>query len=264
MEKFIIDNFQEILIEEGNWKIISNGNPLAVVPENLFKYYCLNENNIDALQNGYFYLSNPKHFNDPFDCSKNLIFENQRELKDWEYVESLNNLNDKGITCFSENGIQPLMWGHYTNSYRGFAIKLKPEFIIPNNNLSKLLKVVYSNNPNSISEKSAFAEQYQFIIKLEDWKYENEWRLIVNNPKENNNRFIYNLNAIEEILIGYQIFDPRNESEVILRDNFFKVLTNQFQGIPLFTIGPDQTKFTLKKMKFKFGTVEDLLGRFKT
>ena len=109
MEKFIIDDFQEILIEEGNWKIISNGNPLAIVPENLYKYYCLNENNIDAFQNGYFYLSNPKHFNDPFDCSKNLIFENQRELKDWEYVESLNSLSDKGITCFSENGIQPLM-----------------------------------------------------------------------------------------------------------------------------------------------------------
>lgn len=263
METFKIDENQELLIEGENWKIVSNGIPLNNVPENLYKYYCLNENNIDALENGYFYLSNPKDFNDPFDCSRNLITEFQKELEDWQYVQCLNSIENKGITCFSENGIQPLMWGHYTNSYRGFALKIKPEYIIPNNNLNKLFKVIYTNNPNSISEKSPFAKQYQLLIKLEDWKYENEWRLQIDSPLENSNKYFYNKDAIEEILTGYQIFATRNEAEEKLRDRFVKLLQTQFPNVPVYTIGPDQTKFKLAKTRLRFGTVEDFYERYK-
>jgi len=44
---------------------------------------------LDALKNNYVYLSNPKDFNDPFDCNRNLIIEKQKEIQEWQYVEKL-------------------------------------------------------------------------------------------------------------------------------------------------------------------------------
>jgi hypothetical protein len=174
MEKFRIDENQELIFNDGVFKLISNENFQTEIPKSLYKYYSLNKYNINALEENYFYLSNPKDFNDPLDCNQNLIIENQKKLVDWEYVPLLNNFTDKGITSFSENGLNPLMWGHYTKSYCGFTLKFKSLEILPDiseiNN--KLLKVIYSDYPNSISSSSSIAEIYQFIIKLNDWKYE--------------------------------------------------------------------------------------------
>jgi hypothetical protein len=262
MEKFRVDSKLEILFENEDWQIISNGIPLETNIKNLFKYYSLSEFNIDALENNYVYLSNPKDFNDPFDCSRNLIIENQKELSDWQYVESLNNNSKVGITCFSKNGMEPLMWSHYTNSYRGFCIKLKPEFINPvNKELIKLKQVIYSNNPNTISTQSKISKYYQLIVKLENWRYEEEWRLLYKNPTSVLNKFQYNDNSIEEISIGYQFFDVRNEAERKLKERFFKLRNGKFKNVPLYTVGPHQTKLELQKLSLIQGTVEDGLER---
>jgi hypothetical protein len=262
MEKFRVDSKLEILFENEDWQIISNGITLDTNTKNLFKYYSLSKYSIDALENNYFYLSNPKDFNDPFDCSRNLVMENQKELSDWQYVESLNNNSEVGITCFSENGMEPLMWGHYTNSYRGFCIKLKPEFINhANEDLIKLKQVIYSNNPATISTKSEFSKYYQLIVKLENWSYENEWRLLFKNPTSVSNKFYFNDNAIEEILIGYQFFNVRNEEERKLKERFFELRNSKFKNIALYTVGPHQTKLELQKIPLIEGTVEDGLER---
>lgn len=262
MERFKVDSKIDILFENEDWKIILNGVALESNSKNLFKYFTLTEFNIDALENNYVYLSNPKDFNDPFDCSRNLIKENKKGLTDWQYVESLNNNSEIGITCFSENGMEPLMWSHYTNSYRGFCIKLKPEFISPTNEeLIKLKRIIYSNNPNAISKHSKFSEYYQLIVKLENWRYEREWRLIHKNPVRISNKFYYNENLIEEISIGYQFFDVRNEAERQLKDRFFKLRNGKFRNIPLYTVGPHQTKLKLQKMLLKEGIIEDGLEK---
>jgi hypothetical protein len=41
-------------------------------PINLYKYYALNEKNIHALKNNYFYFSHPNQFNDIMDCKPHL------------------------------------------------------------------------------------------------------------------------------------------------------------------------------------------------
>ena len=51
MERFVIDNYQELLIEEGNLKIISKGRALNTKPENLHKYYVRFAATIASLQN---------------------------------------------------------------------------------------------------------------------------------------------------------------------------------------------------------------------
>lgn len=262
MERFKVDSKLEILIENEGWQIISKGVTLEANTKKIFKYYALTEFNIDALENNYVYLSNPKDFNDPFDCSRNLITEYQKELADWQYVESLNDNTKVGITCFSENGMEPLMWSHYTNSYRGFCIKLKPEFINPvNEEILKLKKVIYSNNPTPISIQSKFSKYYQLIVKLENWGYEKEWRLLYENPTNVLNKFYYNENYIEEISIGYQFFNVRNEAEKTLYEQFFKLINGKYRNVPLYTVGPHQTKLELQKIPLIEGSVDDGLER---
>ncbi|QKJ63892.1 DUF2971 domain-containing protein [Flavobacterium sp. M31R6] len=262
MEKFKVDSKLEILFKNEEWQIISNGIPLETSTKNLFKYYSLTEFNIDALENNYFYLSNPKDFNDPFDCSRNLIIENQKELSDWQYVESLNNNSKVGITCFSKNGLEPLMWSHYANSYRGFCIKLKPKFVnSANEELIKLKRVIYSNDPKAISTQSKFSKYYQLIVKLENWSYEEEWRLLFKNPISVLNKFYYNEDSIEEISVGYQFFDVRTEAERKLKERFFKLREGKFKNIPLYTVGPYQTKLELQKLSLIKGTVDDGLEK---
>ena len=85
MDTFRIDDKQELTLINGRWVLHKNGVAQNTIPNSLYKYYPLTEYSLDALEKAYFYLNNPKDFNDPFDCNYNLITENQRDLQDWEY-----------------------------------------------------------------------------------------------------------------------------------------------------------------------------------
>jgi hypothetical protein len=261
MDTFRIDDKQELTLINGRWVLHKNGVAQNTIPNSLYKYYPLTEYSLDALEKAYFYLNNPKDFNDPFDCNYNLITENQRDLQDWEYVPLLNDVVNKGISCFSEDGINPLMWAHYANSYNGFVIKIKPRLKIsssPHFISAKLLNVIYSNNPNSVPQSAPFANQYQLIIKLNDWQYENEWRLIVDKNRPDFSEFHYDPDIIEEISFGYKINHNDKEENIILRNRLDKIVQEKFSHLPLFIVGPDQKKFELKKMPFKYGEVSDI------
>ena len=260
MDKFRIDDDQELVLINDRWVLHIKGVAQNTLPKSLYKYYPLTEHSLDALEKGYFYLNNPKDFNDPFDCNYNLITENQRDLKDWEYVPLLNDVVNKGISCFSGDGMNPLMWAHYTNSYNGFVIKINPNFEFstsPHFISAKLLNVIYSNYPNSVPQSAPFANQYQLIIKLIDWQYENEWRLIVDKNHPDFNKLYYDTDSIEEISFGYKMSHIRNEENNILRQRLDKLVQEKFPNTPLFNVGPDQKKFELKKMPFRYGKVSD-------
>ena len=106
MKKFKIDSNTEVIFQNNDWVVIENGTPQISKPKYLYKYFSLNNFSIDSLENDYIYLSNPKDFNDPFDCNRNLIAEKQKELRDWQYIERLNDIPNIGIVCFSENGME--------------------------------------------------------------------------------------------------------------------------------------------------------------
>lgn len=264
MENFKVDSKTEVLYKSEDWKVISNGVEQKSQLDSLYKYYSLNANNIDALENNYFYLSNPKTFNDPFDCNRNLVIEQQKELNDWDYVETLNDSSNIGITSFSENGMEPLLWSHYTDSYHGFCIKLKSDFIRQVKEGNALVKkVIYSEEPASISIDLDFSKYYQFILKLSDWKYEKEWRLLFTNPSMVSNKYSFDVDNIEEISVGYNFHNPRNEAERELKERFTKLRRGKFKNIPLYTVGPKQTELKLNKIRLVDGTVEDGLEMLK-
>jgi hypothetical protein len=260
MEKFNIDSKTEISFDKKDWKVIENGVSQDSSTKSLYKYFSLTTNSLDSLKNDYVYLSNPKDFNDPFDCNRNLIIQKQKEIKEWEYVETLNDISEIGISSFSQNGMEPLLWSHYANSYHGFCLKFKPDFLNEGNKeLVKLKKVIYSDSPNPISINLKFSKFYQFILKLNNWSYEKEWRLLFQNPSSVNNKYYFNENSIEEISIGYKFKEPRNEEERNLKDQFDKLRKERFKNIPLFIVGPHNTKLELQKVRLREATVEDAL-----
>lgn len=256
MNSFKIDETQELIPIEGNnnlWILHINGVAQNQLPSKLFKYYSLNKYNVEAIKDSYFYLNNPSEFNDPFDCTYNLIKEKQIRPKDWDYVPVQNNVGNKGICCFSTVDNNPLMWPHYTNSYKGFVVRLKPDFKINLNSEMedhRLMRVIYSQNPNKVSEKMPFANSYQLGIKLEHWSYENEWRLVVDKKNNDFRKLGYPKENILEFIFGYRFFESRDKKDVELRNSLLEILRERFPDVPKYSMGPDFESFYLKKMRF--------------
>lgn len=218
----------------------------------------MNKNSIDSLEKNYFYLSNPKDFNDPFDCNRNLIFENQKELKNFDPVDCLNDNAEIGIICFSEHELEPLLWSHYTNSYKGFCIKINVELFLKSQiEQLELKKVIYSENPEIISINHPFSDYYQFILKLNNWRYEGEWRLIFKNPGAISNKVNFDYECIEEITIGYRFDENYQSKENSIISKFDQIRKERFSNTPLMMAAPHRTRLELKKTRLKDGSVEE-------
>jgi hypothetical protein len=109
-----------------------------------------------------------------------------------------------------------LMWTHYANN-NGFMIKINPSLISHENlygpypiNYCKAFPTVEYDS----SKPPAYFVPYQSNVKSEAWSYENEWRYVYYNPNSQdhknkiNNRLYYDKNALIEIVLGYDFFEP--------------------------------------------------------
>ena len=121
----------------------------------------------------------------------------QKELNDFEssYIgvitESIENENIKKlfkVSSFAESNDSLLMWGHYANKHTGFCIEYDIEPLSINDPLTKsLYPVVYSNEFVDLTEYYLHKTENPnldyllpvLIKKSLEWKYEEEWRLII-------------------------------------------------------------------------------------
>jgi hypothetical protein len=105
------------------------------------------------------------------------------------------------IACFSESIDSILMWSHYANSHKGFALEydFRPTLEQPIKNVG-LFPVVYSKERFDISDYIAWAflRIVGFPAKMPDisasiknalwksdiWAYEKEWRMIDSTPRD--------------------------------------------------------------------------------
>ncbi len=177
-------------------------------PKTLFKYCSLDEYSIDSLYHLYLFVSHPDQFNDLFDCYYDLIKPTEDYL--FQFMDTVQNPEENrkkyksnskeflksfklhfraaiyrfyGLVSMTSNNKDVLMWSLYTNN-SGFAIefdflefpfkfhgpfrmnyKSNFDFINLENDLDKILAVHYMSN-----------------IKNDVWKFENEWRIIVEAP----------------------------------------------------------------------------------
>ncbi|TRX02057.1 DUF2971 domain-containing protein [Flavobacterium gawalongense] len=238
------------------------------IPEYLYKYYPSNENSFNAISNNNFFCSHPFHFNDLTDSTplsynfkdlcledfknyyEDLVDENQLLLMYEEdklnlfrsycnhYYSELNSM--LGFISLTKNKMNNLMWGHYSSD-SGFKVKF---------NTPKLVESINKNNEqnclffpiNYIENKlhidtSEYGNRLPLLVdistKVNDWKYENEWRFIITKSamsvpeslvslkedyKGENNRFAsYDADSIEEIVLGFNFFNGKNFSNKVLK-----------------------------------------------
>ena len=183
-------------------------------------------------------VSSPSTFNDPYDCPLIELLNNNRskihklirkaclesikiacfvrntKLEDVEGKEELKREGDK------DEYLNSLMWAHYADSHKGICIKYR----LPND-----ISVLNGGNPYTLSllgdveyndkklgeypSKSKIAYEDAFFLKVEDWKYENELRLL-HFDLENSNPYksIDIPNCIEAIYFGLKCPDVERET----------------------------------------------------
>lgn len=258
-------------------KFYINGKDGSEIREkSFFKYYALTDDSVDALTHSYIYATHPCQLNDPLDCADAIIefddFEttrillgemysevsdmynnDERAIREFEKVSFRTYLYMKlGIFCLTKNSDDISMWSYYT-SHKGFCVEFDIKgfpydywgpFPI---NYQKVLK------PVSLRRTSLpLAMLIQTNVKLDCWKHEQEWRLLIQCPEEyymepygfkselikesqmmdiRERKLNYSLECIKSIYLGIKFFCDDNtfitnrESEYVANDDNNKVLS---------------------------------------
>lgn len=228
----------------------------AMMPDYFYKYSTINEDLKNSIENGRLWYNTSNNFNDPFDCRAHLNYggtekECRMNFEKWNRAFKIelpeinqkvwNNLLKKpndfnlinsnsasnyieesiGVTCFSENFNNTLMWSHYGNSHRGLVLEFEKD--IKGSLSRRMLPVNYFEsfpiiNISDYTEEQMISIVYQVICaKGFDWEYENEWRAITTDgsglkkyDKSELNGVIFGLNTDEDD--KKQIFELVNNS----------------------------------------------------
>ena len=165
----------------------------------LYKYHAVNKDSLSALVRKKVWVPKPRTFNDPFDCaatvfqidsaSGHILFKSgdsnaiatlaagiitgptTKEQKEW--------LTRMGVYSLSARNDSRLMWAHYADQFRGYCL----EFAFDDSSFADLVSVDY--DPNNENPTIDGTEDPMSLIKgvarqkAYDWKYEEEYRWVV-------------------------------------------------------------------------------------
>ena len=187
----------------------------------LYKYRTFNDSTERIILYDEVYVPSPLEFNDPFDCRvpviaegseedfKNLIIEefrskaptlSEQEIKKLaeaklgdgthkdktkiqQALESaiVNQLKNIGVDCLSAKNDDILMWSHYADGHKGFCLEFEGSDY--KTFLKRANKVNYQKELPIINYFDKNCLPKILLTKSEQWRYEEEWRIIqVNGP----------------------------------------------------------------------------------
>ncbi len=222
---------------------------IGTTPEQVFKYFSIDDNLKKTLTEKYLWLSKPTDFNDPFDCNDNLVSfnvtgkaienivktrvagsreERRKEIKHHKnqpqaFKKALKAtirdvIQQQGICCFSQTYKNILMWSHYADKHKGLCIGFNPRKSMET---FPILHVKYEQDfkPIDYFSDKADALLNVMITKSVDWKYEEEMRIL----KDFNGRLPFKKECIQQIIFGCKTLD--SDKRIItdlISDNGYK------------------------------------------
>lgn len=209
----------------------------------LYKYANWNNYIKDNIKNNILWFNTPEQFNDPFDIFANFQMDEQDRL----YAENLfdkqgcniqivkeistqdilalqtigdrSNLHNSkyGITCFSKNNDNILMWAHYADKHQGIClgfdidekdIHLEKFMDEKNKELDeslsyKLLQIGYGYNRPEFKFSGNNTEEL-LRTKSNQWQYENEIRIMARSNKYMafSKGLYYKPSCLKKIILG--------------------------------------------------------------
>lgn len=91
------------------------------------------------------------------------------------------------LACFTTKANNLPMWNHYANAHKGICLEYDTTNITDIYQINRLFPVVYGSNMPDCTymlqkgdKALGLMYDYMAMHKLEDWKYEDEWRMIYN------------------------------------------------------------------------------------
>ena len=217
------------------------------------------EKTTDIILNNRLWFSSTLSFNDPFDCSLDLIdfqvseeylfkntaknaFHNRRERKliskDYQKRQEFSNYMRKsfdediknwGVCSFSKNEDEILMWSHYAESHYGICFGFDPLY---NDVVSESLRCMEVDYKVDFETKSWERDKENAITNLiccksKKWEYEGEVRAFCEDPTgnfKNNIRFKYfNKNSLVKIIFGFKTeLNAQNEIKRLVEENDYR------------------------------------------
>ena len=158
-----------------------------------------------------------------------------------------------GVVCLTEIPDDLLMWGHYTDSYRGFVA----EFVCDWEHVKNVprargtpfgigFKIDYIKNaPTLRRDFSNVAER--FCTKNEQWRYEQEWRVIRLlatsdfTEEQTGYRFLrYSPLSLSRIICGHRMTNANKEQVAAMIHN------NDFRHTRVQTAHPNLSRQTVE------------------
>lgn len=185
-------------------------------PSSLYKYCGIHEHSLSSLQQNRIYLASPSQLNDPFDCQlsispidsnedyeilfrrvaqsrgmpPDLLIQHEtdrEELNVFLETEMKTYLWDARVYCMSENRLNMSLWAYYAESQKGMCIEFErhPGNIFGSSSC-KLVDYVpqaqlFVSGSELMSEdpsKTEKAVKRALYTKLDNWKSEEEWRIV--------------------------------------------------------------------------------------
>lgn len=120
------------------------------------------------------------------------------------------------MSCFGEEGLQPLMWAHYANAHEGIAVEYNAHdpYFRCEKFKTRLAPVRYSNKRPVLRVSPSFKIDFS-RVKSNDWSYEQEWRCL---PQDQNRESKHDLifetvdkTCISAIYLGLRIKEHQKE-----------------------------------------------------
>jgi hypothetical protein len=180
-----------------------------------FKFRAINERLLDSLRNNYVYFASPDQLNDPFDCQVSVSdalnaasgasFGEKAEILSQiaafqpVFDQIQNDITNFGVFSLAKSMVSSVMWSQYADEHRGVCLtySFPEEFTVgvPNKIIGRA-PVAYGNEPvtewlidnvdtfdeNDPSEFAIALMKKLLTVKADDWKHEEEYRLIRTEP----------------------------------------------------------------------------------
>jgi len=225
------NNYSYIFNEKENrYKLCHNRIEFPARPDKIFKFYAFNLNNIASVYSNYFYLSNPKQFNDPFDCNLNLVKLDKRSISKEKLNQPLNDISNVGISCFTQDIRNPIMWGKYSDNYTGFVIEFEPELfqmMAHKELLTSFNPVIYLDKFRKVKSSDEFSMEYLLTVKDKRWEHEMEWRIVQIVEEEDDRICKFNTEGVKAIYIGHKLADNYQSQYHFLTEMFEEKYPNR-------------------------------------
>lgn len=203
------------------------------VPAQLYKYYALSNTSVDALTNHYLFASSPEMLNDRFDSSNRLIDlslpDNIQDCNAFLKRHGLRTIRDTwenrillhenvkgclakdifakwGIVSMASENDDILMWSHYAKD-SGYCVCFDTKHF--DGNGQGPFPIHYGKlRPSLINEDEVpLIPIIQMCQKHTKWKYEKEYRYLVDLTHVNGRQYEYPIRAIVGIYLGTRFFE---------------------------------------------------------